>query len=61
MGYHPLLHLGVLTIEKGAFGSPRQWIIYIYLYIYALFTNEQNINTYTYTYVHVCVRICVSV
>ena len=35
--YHPPLHLGVIAIEKGVFGSPSTTVgvlIYIYIYIY---------------------------
>ena len=39
MEYHPPLHLGVVAIEKGAFGLPStkvtNFTIYIYIYIYA--------------------------
>ena len=39
MEQHPPLHLGIVAVEKGAFGSPSTKVanftfIYIYIYIY---------------------------
>ena len=32
MEYNPLLHLGVVAIEKGAFGSPSTMVAYFTYY-----------------------------
>ena len=48
----PPLHLGVVAIEKGAFGSPSTMVAnFTYLYIYI----------YIYMYICVCVCVCVYV
>ena len=48
-GYAPPLHLYVLAIEKGAFGSPSTIYIYIYIYI----RTELIIYIYIYIYIYV--------
>ena len=55
MEWHPPLHLGVVAIEKGAFGSPTTKVsnftfIYIYIYIYPILI---------FIYIYVCVCVCV--
>ena len=64
--YRPPLHLGVVAIEKGAFGSPSTMFanftyiyiyspklyiyIYIYIYMYILY-QSYFIHTYIYMYI----------
>ena len=47
------LHLGVVAIEKGAFGSPSTAV--------TNFTLLTNIYIYIYIYIYICVCVCVCV
>ena len=48
------LHLGVVAIEKGAFGSPLTKVANFTTYIYLL-----CVYVYTYIYIYICVCVCI--
>ena len=59
--------IGVIDIEKGAFGSPStnviNFTIYIYIYINVLMFIHVCIHNSIgiYIYIYICVRVCVYV
>ena len=58
----PSLHLSVVAIEKGAFGSSSTTInllTYIYIYIYIYISKHVCVCMYTYTYILIHICVCV--